>query len=482
MLSPTRRSRINGCDPPFSVEQIGSVFLELFFTTLTLAVISLYADRPGPLAICLILYLLCFLTVAVSYIYCSSVDPAAPNIDYFLLPTRKSTTSRYCRLCSKSIPGLDHHCIWLNTCIGARNYWAFYVLASAGLLQHILQLILCALVATPLAWKMSSSDRGENGPAFAGIVSSLSVIGIVAFGSLWLFHSYLLTQGIGTYDWLLRRSERRAKREEEEERKEDERIRQELTRASERMHAAAETISKMDSDVLRQQHFEGNSNRQEDSSVVVGMETIIVDDLSNGILGPRPTQIHSRRLSIDSDDDNDFDQTAQETETASTSPRLSSAAEMRRRERVATLRANLTTTTNNNSNAPLDDAFEETEIPSSTYSVLDATHRLFSTKSSRISGLQTSSENKIEEDTSSNMSIMNEEQHAVEISKDLDNNMYEKKQVDDVNAEVFLVPSTETTKDEIVLIENKSNTDMPLSLNEEEEKEDLEIQEEKDVG
>ena len=213
MLSPTRRSRVNGCDPPFSVEQIGAFFLELFFTTLTLAVISLYADRPGPLAICLILYLLCFLTVVVSYIYCSSVDPAAPNIDYFLLPTRKSTSSRYCRLCSKSIPGLDHHCIWLNTCIGARNYWAFYVLASAGLLQHILQLILCVLVATPFAWKMSNSDRGENGPAFAGIVSSLSVIGIIAFGSLWLFHSYLLTQGIGTYDWLLRRSERRAKRE-----------------------------------------------------------------------------------------------------------------------------------------------------------------------------------------------------------------------------------------------------------------------------
>jgi hypothetical protein len=327
---------------------------------------------------------------------------------------------------------------------------------------------------------MSNSDRGENGPAFAGIVSSLSVIGIIAFGSLWLFHSYLLTQGIGTYDWLLRRSERRAKREEEEERREDERIRQELTRASERMHAAAETISKMDSDVPRQQHFEGNSNRQEDSSVVVGMETIIVDDLSNGILGPRPTQIHSRRLSIDSDDDNDFDQTAQENETASTSPRLYSAAEMRRRERVATLRANLTTTTTNN--APLDDAFEETEIPSSTYAVLDATHKLFSTRSTRISGLQTSSENKIEEDTSSNMSIMNDENDAsvVEISKHLDKN--EKKQVDDVNAEVFLVPSTENTKDEIVLIENKSNTDMPLSLNEEEEKEDLEIQEEKDVG
>jgi len=400
MLATSRTSRVRGCDPPFSVEQISVFILEIFFTSLTLAVISLYAERPGPLAICLILYLLCFLTVLISYVYCSGVDPAAPNIDYLFLPTRKSTTSRYCRICSKSIPGLDHHCVWLNTCIGARTYWAFYILASAGLLQHILQFILCILVATPLAWKLKRTEGSvgdDNGPIFAGIVSALSIIGIVAFGSLWLFHSYLLTQGIGTYDWLLRRAERRARREEEEERKEDERIRHELARASGRMLEAAETISKMESELDDRNRGGVDSSLREGTSVVVGIENGGIDGSSNGILGPRPTQSHSHRLSTDSDDFDDDNVVDSGSGISGPSPRLNSAAEMRRRERVATLRANVS----NNRLSSAHEAsveFEDSDVPTSSTDLTDAKNRLFSTMSTRMSLLRESSENKGEED------------------------------------------------------------------------------------
>jgi len=402
MLSSSRTSRVRGCDPPYSVEQIGAIFLELTFTSLTLAVLSLYADRPGPLSICLILYLLCFFTVAFSYVYCSCVDPAAPNIDYLFLPTRKSTSSRYCRICSKSIPGLDHHCVWLNTCIGARNYWAFYVLASAGLLQHILQFILCILVATPLAWKMKRTDGSvgdDNGPIFAGIVSALSVIGLVAFGSLWLFHSYLLTQGIGTYDWLLQRAERRAKREEEEERKEDERIRQELAIASERMLAAAETITKLDSEIEGQR---GVSSRQEGSSVVVGIESGGFDESQHGILGPRPAQNQSWRLSVDSDDDDNDDNNdvlSEGSRIAGPSTRLSSAAEMRRRERVATLRANISINNRALSARVGDVEFEDSEVPTTSSELEVEKNRLFSTMSTRMSVLHDTGTKINEEDS-----------------------------------------------------------------------------------
>lgn len=39
---------------------------------------------------------------------------------------------RYCKLCGKTVMGLDHHCVWLNTCVGKRTYWAFFILATAG--------------------------------------------------------------------------------------------------------------------------------------------------------------------------------------------------------------------------------------------------------------------------------------------------------------------------------------------------------------
>lgn len=34
--------------------------------------------------------------------------------------------------CRKSVLGLDHHCMWLNTCVGKRNYFIFFLLITFG--------------------------------------------------------------------------------------------------------------------------------------------------------------------------------------------------------------------------------------------------------------------------------------------------------------------------------------------------------------
>ena len=52
--------------------------------------------------------------------YTSLTDPAQPGGVSCRCMKYTQGHSRYCASCRKSVPGLDHHCLWLNTCIGTR--------------------------------------------------------------------------------------------------------------------------------------------------------------------------------------------------------------------------------------------------------------------------------------------------------------------------------------------------------------------------
>ncbi|KAL4173359.1 hypothetical protein KRP22_005316 [Phytophthora ramorum] len=49
--------------------------------------------------------------------------------------------TRHCGRCNKCIPGYDHHCVYLNTCIGSRNYPLFVGLLSCSTLLLFTQQI-----------------------------------------------------------------------------------------------------------------------------------------------------------------------------------------------------------------------------------------------------------------------------------------------------------------------------------------------------
>ena len=94
---------------------------------------------------------------------------------------------------------------WLNTCIGRRNYWAFFSLALVGTLQHILGTALA--IATAVAWPSSESVVGAA--VFGSVVAALSFISVLAFGALLVFHLHLVSVGLGTYDWMVHKETRR---------------------------------------------------------------------------------------------------------------------------------------------------------------------------------------------------------------------------------------------------------------------------------
>ena len=47
----------------------------------------------------------------------------------------RSLRSRHCSICDKCVERYDHHCPWVNNCIGTRNHFAFYCFISLIVVQ-----------------------------------------------------------------------------------------------------------------------------------------------------------------------------------------------------------------------------------------------------------------------------------------------------------------------------------------------------------
>lgn len=51
--------------------------------------------------------------------------------------------TKHCSICNKCIEKFDHHCKWLNHCIGARNYNGFIICILSALITCIIILLMC---------------------------------------------------------------------------------------------------------------------------------------------------------------------------------------------------------------------------------------------------------------------------------------------------------------------------------------------------
>ncbi|XP_038591170.1 palmitoyltransferase ZDHHC4 [Micropterus salmoides] len=133
----------------------------------------------------------------------------------------KPARSKHCRVCNRCVQRFDHHCVWVNNCIGAQNtrYFLLYLFSMCAMAGDmailIADMLLHAVLRSGLLTASYIDEQGQQQPAgplfiiqhlfltFPRIVFMLGFLVFVFFllGGYALFHSYLALVNQTSNEW-----------------------------------------------------------------------------------------------------------------------------------------------------------------------------------------------------------------------------------------------------------------------------------------
>ncbi|MCL7043038.1 hypothetical protein MKW94_014601 [Papaver nudicaule] len=112
----------------------------------------------------------------------------------------KPPRAHHCRVCKRCVLRMDHHCIWINNCVGHANYKIFFVFVLYAVIACIHSLILLVGCILDDAEKDGQLEDGSSRIHF--IISGVLIVPLgTALSILLGWHIYLILQNKTTIEY-----------------------------------------------------------------------------------------------------------------------------------------------------------------------------------------------------------------------------------------------------------------------------------------